>query len=81
MNGASFNINKSVSSLVARLSRRFGEITISGCDLGATALDIIETAKSVTYLEQIKTVRWLGRDGCLSAALEATQRVARLHSQ
>jgi len=48
--------------------------------LTATALDIVEPAESVTHSEQILTIGRLGRNGRLSSALEAAQRVARLHA-
>ena len=80
MNGASFNINKAVSSLVAGVSGWFRKITVGWRDLSATSLDVVETAESVAYFEQILTIGWFGWDGCLSGALEAAQRVTRLHS-
>jgi len=80
MNRTRFNINKSVSSLVARLSRWFRKIAVGWRYVAATALDVIETAESVAYFEQILTVGRFGWDGRLSGALEATQSVARLHA-
>ncbi len=51
MDGAKFNINEAVSSLVARFGRSFGEIAIRGRYLSATALDVVKAAESVTHLE------------------------------
>jgi len=60
MNGTRLNINKTVSSLVARFSRCFGKITIGGGYLAATTLDVVETTESVTHFEQIATIGRLG---------------------
>ena len=80
MNGTRFNINKAVSSFVARLSRRLGKVAVSGRNLGATALDVVEPTESMAHFKQILAIGRLGRDGRLSGALEAAQRVARLHA-
>jgi len=80
MNGARFNINDTVSSLVAGVSRWFRKVAICGGYLGAAALDVIESTESVTHFEQILTIGRFGWDGCLSGALEAAQSVARLHA-
>jgi len=81
MDWGRFNINKTVSSLVSSFSRSLRKIAIGRCDLGVTALDIVESAESVAHLEQITAVGWLGWNGRLSGALESAQRVTRLHSQ
>ena len=60
MNGARFNINESVSSLVASLSRRLTEITVGRRYMTATALNIIKSAESVAHFEQILTIGRLG---------------------
>jgi len=60
MNWARFNIDKAVSSFVAHFSGGLQKIAIGKYDLGATALDIIETTQSVTHLKQKATVGRLG---------------------
>ncbi len=74
-----FNINKTVSGLVARLSGGLGKVAIRRRNLGATALDIVEPTQSVTHFEQITAIGWFGWNGRLSGTLKPAQSEARLH--